>query len=114
MKMLLVLAITAAALFGLNAADLAGSWKGSTQTQMGATDVTITFNPGGTLAGKVNAAEYEGAIENARLDGDKISFEANMAPGKVAFEGTVACDEMKLTMTGTQGDKYALVCNRQK
>ena len=48
------------------------------------------------------------------MDGDKISFEANIEPGKLAFEGTVAGDEMKLNMTGTQGTKYSLLCNRQK
>jgi hypothetical protein len=114
MRLFLILALTAVALFGLNAADIAGSWKGSMETQMGATDVTITFQPGATLAGKVKAGEYEGPIENARLDGDKISFEATIEPGKLGFEGTVAGDEMKLNMTGTQGNKYTLVCKRQK
>jgi hypothetical protein len=32
----------------------------------------------------------------------------------VGFEGTVAGEEMKLNVTGTQGDKYALICKRQK
>jgi len=114
MKLLLMLAIAATASFSLNAADVAGSWKGSLDTQMGAMDVTITFQPGTTLAGKVKAGEYEAAIEKARLDGDKISFQANIEPGTLVFEGSVVGDEMKLNMTGTQGAKYSLVCKRQK
>lgn len=62
----------------------------------------------------MEAGQYEGAIEKAHSDGDKISFEANIDPGKLVFEGTVTADEMKLTMTGTQSARYALVCKRQK
>jgi hypothetical protein len=114
MKLFLVLAIAAIASFSLSAADVAGSWKGSVDTQMGAMDVTITFQPGATLAGKVKAGGYEGTIEKAHMDGDNISFEANIDPGKLVFGGTVGGDEMKLNMTGTQGTQYSLVCKRQK
>ena len=58
MKLLLMLAIAAIASFSLNAADVAGSWKGSVDTKMGVMDVTITFQPGATLAGTVKAGEY--------------------------------------------------------
>ena len=89
MRLLLTLAITAMITLTLNAADLAGAWKGSMETQMGATEVTITIQPGAALAGKVKAGEYEAPIENAKLDGDKIYFEMNIEPGKVTYEGTV-------------------------
>jgi hypothetical protein len=114
MRLLSVLAITAMVTLTLNAADLAGTWKGSMETQMGATEVTITIQPGSALAGKVKAGEYETPMENARLDGDKISFEMNVEHGKVTYQGTVAGDEMKFNVTGTQGDRYSLVCKRQK
>ena len=114
MRLRLTLAITALLALTLSAADLAGNWKGSMETQMGATEVTITIQPGAALAGKVKAGDYEAPLEKARLDGDKISFEMNIEHGKIAFEGTVAGDEMKLTVTGIQGDKYALLCKRQK
>ena len=109
-----IVVVMVLAAFDLVAADVAGTWKGSMETQMGMTDVVITIRPGTALAGTINAGEYEGAIEKARLDGDKITFEANIDPGKLVFEGTVAGDEMKLNMTGTQGTKYSLVCKRQK
>ena len=105
------MAILALSLFG---ADLAGTWKGSMETQMGQTDITITFQTGATATGKVQAGEYEGPIEKVKLAGESISFEANIAPGTLTFEGTVAGDEMKLDVTGTQGNKYKLVCKRQK
>ena len=114
MKSLLMAAVTVMAAFHSMAAELAGTWKGSMDTQAGATGVTITIQPGADLAGKVKAGEYEAPIENAKLAGDKISFEINIDPGKVTYEGTVAGSEMKLNVTGTQGNKYTLVCKRQQ
>lgn len=114
MRLLMIMAITLIMAFSVNASDLAGVWKGTVETEMGATDVTIAIEPGATLTGKLKAGQFQGDIEKAKVDGSKISFEANIEPGKLAFEGTVAGDEMKLTMTGTQGAKYALVCKRHK
>ena len=114
MRALLIIAIAVMAAFSLAAADLAGTWKGSMETQAGDMQVIITVQPGASLAGKVQAGEYEAEIENAKVEGDRLSFESNFAPGKVMYEGTVAGDEMKLNVTGTQGNKYALVCKRQK
>ena len=76
--------------------------------------MVITVQPGAGLAGKVQAGEYEAPIEKAKVDGDKISFEINIEHGKVAYEGTVAGDEMKLNVIGTQGNKYTLVCKRRR
>ena len=114
MRLLSIIAISAILALCLNAADLAGTWKGSMETQMGKTEVAITFRPGTALAGAVAIAEYQGQIEKAKSDGAKINFEINIDPGKLTFEGTVAGDEMKLNVTGTQGDKYLLTCKRQK
>jgi hypothetical protein len=114
MRLLVLIAIAAIAIFALAAADLAGTWKGSMETQIGETEVIITIEPGAALAGKVRAGEYEAPIENGKVAGDRISFEINIDPGKVTYEGTVAGDEMKLNVTGTQGNKYTLVCKREK
>ena len=114
MKLLSIIAIVTMATFSLNAADLAGTWKGSMETQMGKTDVTITLTQGAVLAGKVKVGDYEAPIEKAQLAGDKLAFEMNIEHGKIAFEGTAGVDEMKFTVSGTQGDKYTLVCKRQK
>jgi hypothetical protein len=99
----------------LNAADVAGAWTGSMETPMGTVGMTITLQPGASLTGTVKTDQFgEAPVEKGKLDGDKISFEIKIEPGKVAFEGTVAGDEMKLTVTGTTGNKYPLNCKRQK
>jgi hypothetical protein len=113
MRLLFIIAITAMATFSLMAADLAGTWKGSMNTQAGETAITITINPGATLAGKIQAGEYEAPIENAKTSGDKIFFEMRIGPGTVTYDGTVSGNTMKFDVTGTQGDKYTLVCTRQ-
>lgn len=113
MKPFLILAITACLAFGVKAADLAGTWKGSMETQMGKTDVTINITTGPALAGRVDFGSFEGAIEKAALDGDKISFEVTIQHGKIAFAGTVAGDEIRFAVTGTQGDQYSLISKRQ-
>jgi hypothetical protein len=114
MRLLWLFAASAILALTLNAADLAGTWKGSMETQMGAVEMAITFQAGPSLAGTVKSDQFEAPIEKAKLDGDKISFEINIEYGKVAFEGTVSGDEMKLAVTGTQGNKYPLNCKRQK
>jgi hypothetical protein len=111
----LPLVLTAAMMtFSLAAADLAGTWKGSMQTQTGESQVVITIQPGPGLAGKIKLADYDGTIEKGQLAGDKISFETTIEPGKVSFEGTVTADQMELNVIGTQGDQYKLICVRQK
>ena len=114
MKSFLIIALAVLATSSLSAADLAGTWKGSMETQMGTSTVTIVVQPGAALAGTAYLGEYEGKIEKAVVDGDKIAFEVNISPGKLIFKGTVAGDEMKLNVVGTQGDNYVLVCKRQK
>jgi Lipocalin / cytosolic fatty-acid binding protein family len=106
--------ITALINFSLTAADLAGTWKGSMQTQVGETQVILMIQPGSGLAGKVKLGDYDGTMEKGKVAGDKISFETTVEPGKLTFEGTVTADQMELNVTGTQGDKYTLVCQRQK
>ena len=111
MKSLLMIAAAAMMTVTLHAADLAGTWKGSMETQMGQTDVTLTLKTG-AVTGTAQLGEYQGAIEKGALDGAKIHFEVNIEHGKVTFDGTVAGEEIKFEVTGTQGTKYALVCKR--
>jgi len=101
--------------FGLQAADFGGVWKGSMDTQAGAVEMTLTLQPGAALAGVVQSHEFgEAPIKNAKVDGDKVSFQISISYGTVLFEGTAKGDEMNFVVTGTQGDKYNLTCKRQK
>jgi hypothetical protein len=114
LRLLLFTVIALMTTSSLIAADVAGTWKGNMETQMGTTELTLTLQGGTAFTGKLGAGEYEGKIENGKLAGDKVSFEGTIGPGKLAFEGTVAGDQMTLNVTGTQGDKYKLICKRQK
>ena len=111
---LFALATTIAPLAHAAAADLAGVWKGTMETQIGPTETTITIEPGAALAGKVQVGTYEGRIEKGKVEGDTISFEVSIEPGTIAYAGTVKGDEMTLAVTGTRGDKMSLVAKRQK
>ena len=48
------------------------------------------------------------------MDGEKIAFQITIEHGTIVYEGTVTGDEMKLAVTGTTGNKMALVAKRQK
>lgn len=96
------------------AVNIAGTWKGTVDTQMGAMEFTIVFQEGSGVAGTIETSMVSGKIENGKRDGDHISFELNSEMGKLTFDGTVAGDEMKLTMVGPSGNKYALNMKRQK
>lgn len=118
MKLISIIVLTAIATLIMTAADLKGSdlagiWKGSMSTQGGATDVAITIKPGADITGTIQAGEYESPIQNAKTSGDKLYFEMKMAFGTVYYDGAVSGNELRFTVTGTQGDKYALTCTRQ-
>ena len=114
-----VLGVLALACSGVTAAqvpapDVKGVWKGTMETQMGTVETIITIDAVSPLAGRVQLAEYTGAIERGVLDGQKIAFQTTIQPGTITFEGTVAGDQMNLNVTGTTGNKMTLIAKRQK
>lgn len=115
-----ILAIALALSFGVVAAARAadvnavGTWTGNMDTQMGSVLVTIAIDKAAPLSGQVTLGQFGGPISNGKLDNDKVTFDVNIEHGTLKFDGTVAGDEMKLTVTGTQGDKMSLVAKRQK
>jgi hypothetical protein len=110
----IVLGCSAAALAQEKTAEVVGTWKGTMDTQMGPVENIITIQAGEPFAGNVKAGEFEAKIEQARLDGNKISFQITIQYGTVSYDGTVSGDEMALTVTGTTGNKMALVARRQR
>jgi hypothetical protein len=114
MRLLSAMILILAAVLAVNAAEISGIWKGTMETQGGAMETTIALQDGPGVAGTVQIGEMGGKIENGKMEGDRISFEINISYGKVAFEGTVAGEEMKLAVTGTTGNKYSLTCKHQK
>lgn len=112
MRFVLLMAAMTIAALTLSAADLAGTWKGAMETQGGPTDVALTFTTGSTPAGTALLGEFRGAIEKGTMKGDRIHFEVTIEHGTVVFDGTVAGDEIKFNVIGTQGSTYTLVSKR--
>jgi hypothetical protein len=113
-RILSLIVLAAIMTLSASAADVAGIWTGSMDTQAGNTQVVITIQAGPALKGKVQLAEYDGSIEKGELAGDKISFETTITHGTISFGGTVSADRMELNVVGIQGDRYKLICIRQK
>jgi hypothetical protein len=97
------------------AADVTGTWKGTMDTPMGAMENTITLKVAGDkLSGAVKTEMFEANIENAKLNGDKVSFVINMDFGTLTYEGALAGEDLKLNVTGPDGSLTPLICKRQK
>jgi len=97
------------------AADVTGTWIGSFDTQMGPMENTIVIKTASPLTGTVATPQFPAlAMENAKLEGDKISFQVTTDYGKVVYSGTANADELKLKVIGTQGTEYALTCKRKQ
>jgi len=114
MRLCLMVAIAAMMAFTLNAADVAGTWKGTMETEIGPVETTITIEAGAELTGSVKVSTYEGKIQRGKLEGSQISFAIDIEPGTISYSGTVGGDEMKLNVTGTTGNKMTLIAKRQK
>ncbi len=87
----------------LSAADVSGTWTGQMPTRDGDTrDVTFKLKQDGTaLTGTMSAFDNDIAIQEGKVDGDKVSFsvtlEFNGNSFKILFTGTVKGGEMQLT-----------------
>jgi hypothetical protein len=86
-----------------SAADITGNWKADLQTPQGKVEVSYSFKQEGeTLTGTWQAAQSPTVqITEGKVSGDKVSFVVKMnAGGGIVFahEGTIAGDEIQLTM----------------
>jgi len=108
-KLLLVTAILFAAAFSAFAADVTGKWTYEQAGRGGGAPMsrTITLKAdGGKLTGNVPGFAMPGEtaapveISNAKIDGDKVTFDVKMDFGGNEFitkyEGVVTGDQMKL------------------
>jgi hypothetical protein len=97
------------------AGDVSGIWQGSIDSPMGPLENTITLQvDGDKVNGFVKADMFEGKIERGEINGDKISFIINMEYGMLEYEGTITSDEMKLSVTGPDGNPLQLKAKKQK
>jgi hypothetical protein len=97
------------------AGDLVGTWKGNLETAMGPIESTIIVQSlDAKLMGTVKTELYEAKIENLKWNGDKISFITSTDFGKLYYEGIVTGEEMKLQVTGQDGNPLPLKVKKQR
>ena len=92
------------------AADIGGTWTTSFDSPVGTQSYTFTFVVNGTqLTGKAKSANGDDAIEDGKIDGNKVSFVENMTYQgmalRIVYTGTViSADEIKFSRdVGGQG-----------
>jgi hypothetical protein len=66
------------------------------------------------LTGSVKTELYEAKIENMELNGNKISFITSTDFGKLYYEGVVTAEEIRLYVTGQDGNPLPLNVKKQK
>ena len=94
-----------------SAADVAGTWKASTETPNGTFESTFVFKvDGAKLTGSTsNQMMGETAISEGKIDGDNLSFvvnaEFNGNSVKLDYKAKVTGNEMKITLTLPGGDR---------
>ena len=83
------------------AADISGKWKAEFSTPDGTQRVnTFTFKmDGGKLSGTVAGTQDETPIQDAKVNGDEISFAAERPFGKFVYSGKVSGNEIKFKVT---------------
>ncbi|MGA2148233.1 MAG: hypothetical protein ABSH49_25070 [Bryobacteraceae bacterium] len=83
------------------AADVSGKWKAEFNTPDGTQRVnTFTFKVDGEkLTGTVAGTQDETPIQNAKINGDEISFTAERPFGTFTYSGKVSGNEIKFKVT---------------
>jgi hypothetical protein len=114
MKWLLRLVPASLLILTVYAADLTGTWKGTLETAMGPIVSTIILQRlDAKWTGSVKTDLYEAKIENVELRDNKISFITNTDFGKLYYEGVVTGEEIKLHVTGQDGNPLQLNVKKQ-
>lgn len=110
MKRLIFLFLLVA--LALPCADLSGNWSGTMEKIKGGAagppieqyDLTLNQN-GGVITGTVGPVKANWEIQNAKLEGSKLTFETSIAGGKflLAFELQAGGNELTGTMVTKKG-----------
>jgi hypothetical protein len=102
------------------AADITGKWTSSFDTQIGVQNYTYEFVvKDGTLTGKAKSQNGESAIQEGKVDGDKVSFVENLnfqgMELRITYTGKiVSADEIKFTRNVADFATEELVAKRTK
>lgn len=91
----------------LPAADLSGDWPGTLQTAMGVDSHNLTLRQAGSaITGTVTFSNRKWEIQNARLDGQKLTFAVTLSgsnPWVLIYDLQVGADQMTGTVLAKQG-----------
>ena len=94
------------------ATDLTGTWSGEMPGQNGDTfHISYTFKQDGTkLSGKVKAPQGDWIeISDAKIDGDKFSFNLDVNGTTIHHEGTVSGETIKLATKSDSAEYQGVV-----
>ena len=98
------------------AADVTGTWTAKT-SDPNASLLTFVFKQeGAKLTGTVATPTETTNISNGKVNGDKISFAGTMSVATFTYEGTIAGDEIKVTVKSDNSEFPGgeLTLNRSK
>lgn len=120
MKRILFLALMS--VIGLVAAEVDGTWKGSTEGPNGKIERTFVFKAEGTkLTGETTSSMMgKSTIEDGKIDGDNLSFHITVKfqdnEMKLNYKGKVSGDEIHMTaeMAGGGGQSLEWVVKKEK
>jgi len=104
----------------LRAADVAGKWTASFDTQIGVQSYTYEFaTAGGVTTGKATLAGNMSNLKDVKIDGNKITFVENLnimgMDIEVSYSGTIVSDEeIKFTRHVGEFATEELVAKRVK
>ena len=102
-RLLLALALCAAVLVPLRAADISGKWTASFDTQIGKQNYTYEFKVAGTtLTGRAKSDNGDTEIKEGKVAGDTVTFVENLnfqgMELKISYTGKIVSDdEIKFT-----------------
>lgn len=96
------------------ATNVAGHWKGQARTSTGrefSVELELSVS-GGRILGTVSAPEGSADIENARLEGDNLTFEVTTDDGVYRVKTAVKGDEMSGSYNGPAGESGTFTLRR--
>ena len=105
--------------FPILAADIAGKWTASFDTQVGVQNYTYTFKvDGAKLTGTTESQFGKSEITEGTVKGDEISFVENLdyqgSPLRIEYKGKITGDEIKFTRKVADTATEELVAKRAK
>lgn len=97
------------------AADVAGKWSGEVPGRGGQTAATFVFKvDGDKLTGTMTGPQGEVALQEGKVAGDQISFSMTGGNAKVAFQGKLSGDQLKMTRTREGGEPREFTLKRSQ